>query len=477
MYNPQLGKTVEELIGKTDVELLPAVLAAQFTRIKRRAMESREPVREEISTERNGQKHVFEVLVEAQRNDKGEVDGINGALLNITTRRELEDQLRQSQKLEAIGSLAGGIAHDFNNLLTAILGYAELAIGQLDPGNPIRNDIAEIQQAGHSAESLTRQLLIFSRKGIVQPVVLHLGDVVTRLDKILRRVVGEDIEFIVRLAPDLGSVKADAGQLEQVVMNLVVNARDAMPSGGTLTIETDCVQVTAEFAAAHGGSAIGLFDRLRITDTGCGMTPEVLAQIFNPFFTTKGPEKGTGLGLATVHGIVRQAGGYVAVTSTPGQGSTFAVYLPRVGDQSEGAHAVAGPTAIPTGTETILFVEDEAGLRALGERILQRYGYTVLTARHAADALKIAAAHGHIDLLATDIVMPGINGHALAERLRESHADTKVLYLSGYTGDSVALHAIQTAGMNFLQKPYTSSTLTRAVRSALDAVDARIAPD
>jgi two-component system, cell cycle sensor histidine kinase and response regulator CckA len=468
MYNPQLGATVDELIGKTDVEVLPAALGEQFARIKRRAMDTREPVREEVNIEKNGQKRVFELLVEAQSNSKGEVDSIVGALLDITSRRELEDQLRQSQKLEAIGSLAGGIAHDFNNLLTAILGYAELAIGQLDAGSPIRSDIEEIQRAGHSAESLTRQLLIFSRKGIVQPVLLHLGDVVTRLDKILRRVVGEDIEFIVRLAPDLGSVKADAGQLEQVMMNLVVNARDAMPSGGTLTIEADSVQVTGAFAAAHGGSAVGPFDRLRITDTGCGMSPEVQAQLFTPFFTTKGPEKGTGLGLATAHGIVRQAGGYVSVTSAPGQGSTFAVYLPRVGDQADSAHAAAGPAAVFAGVETILFVEDDAGIRALGARILKHYGYTVLTARHAADALKLAA-NGHVDLLATDLVMPGMNGQALAERLRESHADMKVLYLSGYTSDSVALHEIQTSGTHFLQKPYTPETLAHAVRGALDA--------
>jgi PAS domain S-box-containing protein len=466
IYNPQLGKTVAQMIGKTEADFFPPDLADQFILLKRRAMDTDERVHGEISADVGGQKCVFELLVEPVRNAAGEIEGIRGALLDITKRRELEDQLRQSQKLEAVGSLAGGIAHDFNNLLTAILGYADLAIDALDPANPIRADIEEIQRAGHSAEALTRQLLIFSRKGIVQPVLLPLNGIVTRLEKILRRVVGEDVEFRVRLGPSLGSVKADAGQLEQVVMNLVVNARDAMPSGGTLTLETDCVQVDEAFAASHGGSAVGQFDRLRVIDTGCGMTPEVQAQIFNPFFTTKGPEKGTGLGLATVHGIVYQAGGYVAVTSAPGQGSTFAIYLPRVAGQADSPRA--GPTAIPAGVETILFVEDDESIRTLGVRILRQYGYTVVPARHAAEALTLAEAHGRIDLLATDLVMPGVNGRVLAERLRQSRGDLKVLYTSGYTSDSVTLHDIQTSGLDFLQKPYTVEALVRAVRTVLD---------
>ena len=466
IYNPQLGKTVAQMIGKTDADVLPPDLANRFGLLKHRVMETDERVHEEISAVVRGRQRVFELLVEPLRNAGGEIDGIRGVLLDITKRRELEDQLRQSQKLEAVGSLAGGIAHDFNNLLTAILGYADLAINALDPANPVRADIEEIQRAGHSAEALTRQLLIFSRKGIVQPVVLSLNGIVTRLEKILRRVVGEDVEFRVRLGPSLGSVKADAGQLEQVVMNLVVNARDAMPSGGTLTLDTDCVQVDEAFAASHGRSAVGAFDRLRVIDTGCGMTPEVQAQIFNPFFTTKGPEKGTGLGLATVHGIVHQAGGYVVVTSATGQGSTFAIYLPRIAEQADAIRA--GPAAIPAGVETILFVEDDESIRTLGVRILRQGGYTVLPARHAAEALTLAVAHGRIDLLATDLVMPGVNGRVLAERLRQSRGDLKVLYTSGYTNDSVTLHDIQTSGLDFLQKPYTPEALVSAVRAVLD---------
>jgi PAS domain S-box-containing protein len=467
MHNPQLLASAEQAIGHTDAELLPPELAGEITRVKRRALESGRRERDEISVKAEGERRVFEILVEPHRAADGTIDGITGALLNITKRRELEEQLRQSQKLEAVGSLASGIAHDFNNLLTVVQGYAELAASELDPGSPIRQDLLEIQTAAASAESLTRQLLIFSRKSVVHPVSVDLNDVVERLERILRRVVGENIDLRVKLAHNLGFVKADAGQLEQVVMNLVVNARDAMPSGGSLTIETAHAEIGDWFARTHGVSSGGAFSRISVIDTGAGMTDDVRAQIFVPFFTTKGPEKGTGLGLATVHGIVQQAGGFIVVESEPGRGSTFAIHLPRVSGPTV-ADAAERSTTIPSGGETILFVEDNDSIRALGARILIRCGYTVISARHAAEALALAATQGQIDLLVTDLVMPGLNGRVLAEQLRQSHGALKVLIASGYTTDSVALRDIQTSGMEFLKKPYTSEGLARAVRATLD---------
>ena len=469
IYNPQLGGTVEQVIGRTDLDLLPPEVAGPVVAIKRQAIEGAERVHGEFQMEVLGQKRVFELLVEPQKDGKGNVEGLRGALVDITRRRELEEQLRQSQKLEAVGSLAGGIAHDFNNMLTVILGYADLALSHLDAESSVREDIEEIQRAGQSATSLTRQLLIFSRKGIVKPELLHLNDIVAHVEKILRRVVGEDIRFTLRPGAGLGSVKADAGQIEQVLMNLAVNARDAMPSGGALTIDTDSVSVSDEVAHAHGAPAGGVFERVTVTDTGCGMSAEVQAKIFTPFFTTKAPDKGTGLGLATVHGIAQQAGGFIVVRSAPGEGASFSVHLPRAADgvvQRTSTTGAAGATL--SGTETILFVEDNDGIRAFAARALEQYGYTVLTARHAGEALAVSAANPRISLLVTDLVLPGENGRVLAERLLASRHDLKVMYASGYTQDSIAVHDIQTAGLDFLQKPYTMEALLHAVRRVLD---------
>ena len=388
---------------------------------------------------------------------------------DVTGQRELEAQLRQAQKMEAIGRLAGGIAHDFNNLLTAILGYAELVTRRLDPDSPAREDLEEIQRAASSAESLTRQLLIFSRKGVVQPAVLDLNEVVGRLDRMLRRVVGEDIAFIVRRGRDVGHINADGGQIEQVIMNLIVNARDAMPSGGTLTLETAAVQLDDAFVRAHPGSTAGTHVKLTVEDTGAGMTPDVQAQIFTPFFTTKGPTKGTGLGLATVHGIVQQAGGYIYVESAPGSGTTFAIFLPRVAARADVAGASADAGAVQGAAGTILLVDDDDSIRAMGTRALREYGHTVLPARHGAEALKVAERHdGTIDLLFTDIVMPGLDGRALAQRLQRSRGDLKVLYTTGHTDDLEALREVQAAGADFLAKPYTPESLARKVRGVLD---------
>jgi PAS domain S-box-containing protein len=467
VHNPQLGMTAEQVLGKTDLELLPQALAQQVTQIKRRALETGDRVREEVSAEVDGQQRFFELFVEPLKRDDGTTEGVIVASLDTTARRHLEGQLRQAQKLEAIGSLAGGIAHDFNNLLTAIVGYTDLALAQLDADSPLRKDLEEVSRAGRSAESLTRQLLIFSRKSIVQPVLLRLNDVVSRLDKILRRMVGEHVQFDLKLDEGLGFVKADAGQLEQVLMNLVVNARDAMPMGGMLTIETRLAELDEAFARAQGGSAVGAFDSLTVVDTGCGMTPDVLAQIFDPFFTTKGPDKGTGLGLATVQGIVQQAGGYVTVSSVPDRGSAFTVYLPRVAEEDDTVPAGSRAAAASAGTEAILFVEDDENIRTMAARALQRYGYVVVPARDATEAAA-RAAFRTFDLLITDIVLPGINGRALAEYLRKSNADLKVVFTSGFTDDSELLRASRSAGIPFVQKPYTMDSLARTVRRVLD---------
>jgi PAS domain S-box-containing protein len=403
--------------------------------------------------------------------EKGFRTGVQGIARDITARKELEGQLRQAQKMEAIGRLAGGIAHDFNNLLTAIVGYSDLVSSELPPGSPLREDLGEIQRAASSAGSLTRQLLIFSRKDVMKPEAVDLNEVVNRIERMLRRIVGENIEFIVRLSRDLGCIEADVGQIEQVVMNLAINARDAMPDGGTLRIETAGVELAEAFVRTHPGSKTGRFVQLTVTDTGHGMTPEVQAQIFTPFFTTKGPSTGTGLGLATVHGIVQQSGGWIEVESAIGQGTRFSIYLPQLTTPPPQRVAAAAPAAgAATGSGTILFVEDDESIRTLSTRMLRHHGFTVLPARHAAEALHLAAdSNRRIDLLLTDIVMPGMSGRELALQLLQSRPDLKVLYTSGYSADIVALRDIQVTGPGFMQKPYSPEALVRQIRAVLAA--------
>jgi two-component system cell cycle sensor histidine kinase/response regulator CckA len=409
------------------------------------------------------------VAISPIMNQAGIVVGISSIARDMTQRKAMEDQLRQGQKMEAIGSLAGGIAHDFNNLLTVIVGLAEMAIEDLDPESPVRADIEDIRLAGQSATLLTRQLLMFSRKGLVEEAVVDLNDIVTRFEKILRRTLGEDVEYVVRQQPALWRVRADPGQLEQVLMNLVVNARDAMPEGGTLTVETDNVELDEPFVERNPRTAAGAFIKLAVTDTGCGMTADTRAHIFNPFFTTKGPTKGTGLGLSTSMGIVREAGGFITVDSEPGAGSTFTVYLPRLVDSAAPIRQ-GSAFGVCAGTETILLVEDDDNIRALGARGLSRHGYTVLRANHAADALRVAKDYrGKIDLLLTDIVMPGANGQVLAEQLLASISGLSVLYTSGYTDSVATIQAIRTSAADFIQKPYTPDSLARKVRDVLDA--------
>jgi two-component system, cell cycle sensor histidine kinase and response regulator CckA len=388
--------------------------------------------------------------------------------IDITARKQLEEQFRQSQKMEAIGHLAGGIAHDFNNLLTAILGYTELTLDSLAETDRRRADVAEIQKAAQSAASLTRQLLAFSRRQILQPRVLDLNAVVQHVNALVRRVIGEDIELVVRCAPDVARVSADQGQLEQVIMNLVVNARDAMPRGGCLTIETSNVQLDATFVGGHIGSREGPHVRLAVGDTGAGMSRAVQQRLFEPFFTTKARGKGTGLGLATVYGIVKQSGGSIWVDSEIGRGTTFSIFLPVAPTTPEPSGVEASGVLAIGGTETILLVEDQPEVRAIAATVLRRAGYTILEAHGGIAAIELSRAYGNpIDLLLTDVVMPGMSGQQLAEVIRAERGEIRVLFTSGYTDHGVVNQGVLQPGLEFLQKPFTPVGLLQKVREVL----------
>ncbi|HEX6534023.1 MAG TPA: ATP-binding protein [Gemmatimonadaceae bacterium] len=396
---------------------------------------------------------------------------------DIGARKALEEQLRQAQKMEAVGQLAGGVAHDFNNLLTVIKVHAELARDEVDPQHPLAADLEEIRKATARAADLTRQLLAFSRKQILAPRALDLNAVVAGLEPMLRRLIGEDIAVRTRLTPGLGPVLADPGQLEQVLVNLAVNARDAMPHGGTLIIATaNHESCTSDLQCLAAGVMLGSCVTLTVTDTGAGMSPEVQARIFEPFFTTKPTGKGTGLGLSTVYGIVEQSGGRIDVASAPGRGTAFTIYLPRV--PAAGAPLASSPAcaARPRGTETVLLVEDEDAVRRLARRILEEQGYAVLEARDGHDALAVVASHdGPLDLVLTDVVMPRMNGRALVEQLLAARPALRVLYMSGYTDDEIIRRGLHRAGTSFLQKPFTADGLAEAVRAALEGERAGLA--
>jgi hypothetical protein len=411
-----------------------------------------------------------QLSVRAVRNAARQVEYYETFVRDVTEQRRLQQQLVQAQKMEAVGRLAGGIAHDFNNLLTVITSYSDLLLEDLGGDDPKRDDVEQVRKAAEGAASLTRQLLAFSRQQVLEPRVVNLNVVVGGLRKMLPRVLGEDVEFATTLAPDLGAVRADVGQLEQVVMNLAVNARDAMPTGGKLTIETANVELDTAYTREHHRAAAGLFAMLAVSDTGVGMDEATKARIFEPFFTTKGPGKGTGLGLATVYGIVKQSGGFIWVYSEPGHGTSFKIYLPRVDeplDQGAAPPAVVGGRR---GTETVLVVEDAAAVRAVTRQVLERHGYTILEAPNGAAALHVAATHhGPIHLLLTDVVMPALSGRPLAERLAQLRPETRVLYTSGYTDDSIVRHGVLEAGIAYLQKPFTPDRLAQKVRDVLDS--------
>jgi PAS domain S-box-containing protein len=385
---------------------------------------------------------------------------------DVTERLRLEEQLRQAHKMEAVGRLAGGVAHDFNNILNVIMGRAELLKQRVPDESPLRKHTTEILYAAERAAALTRQLLAFSRKQVLQPKVLDLNSVVGEMERLLRRLIGEDVRLVVSQEPHLGRVKADPGQMEQVLMNLVVNARDAMPRGGSLLIETRNVELDDAYVRSHAGAQPGSHVLLAVSDTGHGMDAETQRHIFEPFFTTKKPGKGTGLGLATVYGIVQQSGGFIAVYSEIGRGTTFKVYLPRV----EGA-VQTRPAPSPQrarGSESVLLVEDETSLRELTTELLEASGYHVQAAADGAEALAMSRRCGDpVDLLLTDVIMPGMTGRELAERLLSEHPETRVLYMSGYTDDAISQHGVLEHGVKLLSKPFTEEALTRKVREAL----------
>jgi two-component system, cell cycle sensor histidine kinase and response regulator CckA len=392
-----------------------------------------------------------------------------GILRDITERRQIEEALRRSQKLDALGQVAGGVAHDFNNLLVVIKSYAELALGSLPATAPQREDLAQVVLAGRRAAALTRQLLAFSRQQVLQPVVLSLNGVIHDFEKMLRRIIGEEIELRTKLSGDLGSVLADPSQLEQILFNLVVNARDAMPGGGSILIETAEAELSGERVRGYSDVKPGRYVVLSVTDTGCGIDETTMRQMFQPFFTTKAPGKGTGLGLATVYGIVKQSHGHVEVQSEVGKGTTFRIYLPRSAAQAEAAAPEPAPCA--GGTETILVAEDDLSVLRLTERALTSLGYQVLATGGATEALALLATHpGPVHLLLIDVVMPVMAGPALADRVLALRPKVAVLYMSGYPGDVLARHGGLAPEASFIQKPFTATALGRKVREMLDRV-------
>jgi two-component system, cell cycle sensor histidine kinase and response regulator CckA len=381
-------------------------------------------------------------------------------------RKKLEERLRASEKMDGIGSLAGGVAHDFNNLLSVILSYTGFALEEVSEGDPLKEDLLEVKKAAERAVALTRQLLAFGRKQVLRPVPLDLNEVASGIEQMFRRILGEDIDFVQTLTPHLGVVRADPGQIEQVLMNLVINARDAMPDGGKLTIDTSNVELDDAESVGPMSIPPGAYVQLAVTDTGCGMDEAMQSRLFEPFFTTK--EEGTGLGLATVYGIVKQSGGGIRTYSEPGHGTTFEICLPRELSVDAQEAPMAGTVSPVTGTETILVVEDEDSLRKVAKRTLDAAGFTVLTAADGDEALRVFATHvGEIHLLLTDVIMPRMSGKALVQELEQKHPRLKVLYMSGYTDSAIVHHGVLEAGTNFLAKPFTAAELARKVHEVL----------
>jgi two-component system, cell cycle sensor histidine kinase and response regulator CckA len=470
------GYTAAEIIGRPITVLIPGDRLHEQVELVREVAAGRSVnLHQTVRLRKDGTEVAVSVSLAPVRDGAGNVVGASKTARDLSAQRAAEealrrseDQLRQAQKMEAIGRLGGGIAHDFNNLLSVILSYSDLIASDLSPADPIRADIAEIHKAASSAAGLTRQLLVFSRQQVIAPKVLDLNEILAAMDKMLRRILGEDVDLVSILAPSLGRVLVDPSNIEQVVMNLVVNARDAMPTGGKLTMETGNVDLDAEYAGQHMGSKAGPHVMLAVTDTGTGMDRATQTRIFEPFFTTKEVGKGTGLGLATVFGIAQQSGGSVWVYSELAKGSTFKVYFPRV--ESALDLTERAPTlGTLRGTETILLVEDQDQVRNVAKGILKRHGYHVIVAQNAGEALLICeTVPGAIHLLLTDVVMPHMSGAELAKRITLSRPDTKVLCMSGYTDDSVVRHGVLESSVAFLQKPFTPESLARRVRDVLN---------
>jgi len=457
-----LGKPLEQLVHPDDVPLALELLGSAVRSEPRGVRVLR------VRT-RKGDYRIGEISVTPQFRE-GKLVGIFGTARDVTERLSLEQQLRQAQKMEAVGRLAGGVAHDFNNILTAITGFSDLLLEDLAGDDPKRQDLMEIRKAAERAAGLTRQLLAFSRQQVMQTKVLDLNSLVSDTESMLGRLLGEDVTLATRLAPELGPVQADPGQIEQVIMNLAVNARDAMPNGGKLTIETANIELDPSYTQEHFPVRPGSYVMLAVTDSGTGMDDETQTHIFEPFFTTKEQGKGTGLGLATVYGIVKQSDGYIWVYTELGHGTTFKIYLPRVAGLPVTRSSGASLAPVIGGNETVLVAEDEAAVRAVARHALERQGYRVLEAPSAEAALDLAHRHsGPIHVLLTDVVMPGMNGRDLARRLAELRPELRVIYMSGYTGEAITRHGMLEAGLTYVQKPFTPDTLARTVREVLDA--------
>jgi signal transduction histidine kinase/CheY-like chemotaxis protein len=417
---------------------------------------------------KDGTEFPIEVSLSPLETDQGRL--ISSGIRDTTERLALEERLRQSQKMEAVGRLAGGVAHDFNNLLTIILGYSQILADGLPPGTRLADNTAQIKSAGERAAGITRQLLAFSRKQVLSPQVINLNDIVLNLDSLLRRLIGEDIEVMTVPANDIGMVKADPGQIEQVIMNLALNSRDAMPQGGKLTLETSNATLDETYAREHQPVESGQYVMLAVSDTGHGMATETMGRIFEPFYTTKEVGKGTGLGLSMVYGIVKQSGGYIWVYSEPNQGTTFKIYLPRLDQPAEQTSAERKPITVSRGTETILLVEDDPQLRELSSSVLGHCGYRVLKAATPEEGIAICESnHQEIRLLVTDVVMPRMNGRQLAERIQKLCPKIRVLYISGYTDNAIVHYGVLDPGLWFLAKPFTLSALVAKVREVLDS--------
>jgi PAS domain S-box-containing protein len=463
------GRPQAEWIGKRDIDLWPEEVATCLRENDLAVMAGEHVVElEEVVPTPDGKPHYWLVFKFPFRDCSGN-EVLAGIALDTTDRKRLEGQLRQAQKMEAIGQLAGGVAHDFNNLLTVISGYSELLQHHLSADDTLRRQAEQIKIAGDRATALTRQLLAFSRQQVLRPVVLDVNVIVANLLQMLPRLIGEHIELKTALDPRPTFVKTDPGQLEQVLLNLAINARDAMPDGGTLTIETSNVALDETACRRIGTISPGSFVQLTVHDTGCGIDAATQTRIFEPFFTTKDIGKGTGLGLATVYGIVTQSQGAISVNSAPGRGASFAVYFPASETKEEPADDGMIPTQSQAGWETVLVVEDQQSVRGFVRNLLMLNGYRVLEAADGSEAMDICRQHpGEIQLVVTDLVMPGMSGRVLAERLAKEQPKVKILYMSGYTDDSVVHTGVAQAGLAFLQKPFSPTTFTHKVREVLD---------
>jgi len=465
-----LGRSVAEVIGKNDLELFSPESGREIMERDRKVVQSGETQTYEEAGTAHGVARIYLATKGPFRDQDGDIVGLLGISRDITEHKMLEQGLRQSQRMEAVGRLAGGVAHDFNNLLTVIMGYSQILGQGLTAGSKLHDATTQIGSAAERAAGIARQLLAFSRKQMLAPRIIDLNELMLSLDSMLRRLIAEDIEILTVPAPDLGRVRADPGQIEQVLMNLALNARDAMPNGGKLTLETSNVDLDDAYAREHPPVELGRYVMLAVSDTGLGMSPETQAHIFEPFFTTKELGKGTGLGLSTVYGIVKQSGGYIWFYSEPGQGTAFKVYLPRVDQPVEKLGLEKSPLPVQRGTETVLLVEDDSQLRELASSVLAQCGYKVSAAGGGDEALALCTAKpGDIKLLITDVVMRGMNGRQLAEKVLRISPQVKVLYISGYTTNAIVHHGVLDAGLWFLPKPFSLAALVAKVREVLDS--------